>query len=678
MIILAIVQTPDELRWACARAAKPNQENAIWHILRLGEALNTPLPPVGLAAGCQFISVEDLEIDEERVWKETREMQAELWKNLGEAPHERLYLVIQHSIADFLLRLIYAEAAISIALQYVRPDKVCIPPVWSSTLRKELPLAFQPLQWMVSFVSERQNVRCDRHWSTAIYQNLSGIISGLEQLGRYAAILTNDLFRIICWVAAIIYAYCRRLMRVVSPTADEVTDDSGTGAILIANIDYDLYRQFDLKRLYPRIVERCLFWLIRAKRLGYFNNPKWEQRVLPLYLTGRDKDADTLADQNFISVKRHARTVFPTLMTPLVLRHRKVWYCSAWPAPIPKNVSPRLRPLMGSNGMARERLLNWRRIVFAARFFSLACDLFRALRPALLVAGDTVDTQRAITLAARHSNLRSLATSHGIQMWSENFFDFYPLADLHCVFGASSGLISDKDFPGINTWRVVCHDTFSPARNPRATGKTSRVDQRCRVLIITSLYSTVGWANELFVRHSTYKNSLYTLVEALSTISGVEVTIKSHPTCDQYEIYEEIQRAFPLVVKHCHESWIMGQDISAEAVIFYNSVSTFFFTAAQQNIPIVSHRGALTPLARRVFTLGDLAGSDDSAELGILVKDIISAPYGRAAQDARARAQEVSQKFLRPSVGGLNEALELSMEGLEESPGLLIKRRQRG
>jgi hypothetical protein len=674
MEVLVFVQTLGELEWARRQAvAARSAPHSSWSVLRLGDASLASLNASQWPASCRFLSTDELKIDSEQVWKETRELQAEFWRDVSDRPSRQLHLGVQGTIGEYLLSLAYAKAVVTAAVEQFQPDEVRVPPGFVGIKREPAPLAFDRLQETVYFVSSRRGIKCKRDWATAISQECAGAFAVAEQLLRYGSLILSDAAKILRWVAAKVFDRFGASGGVRGAERDsQLAGESEARepeAIILANADGDLDRQFDPRRLSADFAGRCLVWLPLANRLVRFTDALWRERILPAYLAGKRREADNLVVNNYPHLAQRTRRIFPTLLTPLVRAHSSLWFCSPFKREEEHGGSSptSLGALFGSRALAVERLLNWRRIVFAARNFGQTVDLLRSLGPtALLVTGDTVDIHRFTTLGARHAGVRTLATTHGVQMWSENFVEPYPLANVHALFSNSSILLADKNLPGTSHSRIVCHDSFpvSEHEQSQASSHTEKARPR-RVLVFTSFYSSLstGWTNNLFVKPADYANSLRALVQSLAELEPkVELTIKSHPLADQYELYDELERDFPSVVKRqWREPLMVNEAIPADVILFFNCVSTSFFYAVHQHIPLLGHWGALTPIARRVVALTGLLGSDRSEALAGFIREILAEPAGERAREALARAKAVRDIFIKPSSGGLNAAITFAL-----------------
>jgi hypothetical protein len=681
MEVLIFVQTPGELEWARRQAASAGQSaRHSWSILRLGDASLVSIDKRSWPERCRFLSTDELEIDSERVWQETRELQAEFWSGVSDEPARQLHLGVQGTIGEYLLSLAYARAVVAAALEQLSPDEVRVPPAFGSVRRGNAPLAFDRLQEVVYFISSRRGTRCRRSWSAALAQASAGALAVAEQLVRFGALVLSDLVRLLGWMAASAFG------RFNAPSSSEARrEEKGgedSGAIILANADGDLDRQFDPRRISAELAARCLVWIPLLNRLIPFTDALWQERLMPAYLNGRRSEAEELVLNNYTGLARATRRIFPVLLSPLVMAHSRLWFCSPFTRAGGREdgEAASLGALYGARGLAGERLVNWRRIVFAARNFGQTVELLRSLgRPSLLVTGDTVDIHRFTTLGARHAGVRTLATTHGVQMWSENFVEPYALADVHALFSQSSILLTDKNLPGRSHERVVCHDSFpvqEENQSPRVAGPDNARPRR--VIVFTSFYSSMstGWTNNLFLRPPDYADSLRALVEALSNFEpGLELTIKSHPLSDQYELYDEIERDFPSVVRPQWRAPLMvNEAIPADVIVFFNCVSTSFFYAVHQNIPLVGHWGSLTSIARRVVALTGLLGSERSEPLADIIREILQEPAGERAREALMRARAVRDEFIRPSAGGLNEAINFALAGGQEEKKVTARR----
>lgn len=644
-----------------------------WHILLIGDN-ETGAPPVissnSLApSNCRAIYVEDLEIDSERVWRDVRALQAELWQNPNPAPDRHLHLATQWAISAFLFRLVYLEEIVNAVLEKINPDEVRVPPAWNSHVK--IASDVRQLQWLVYATAKRRSVRCRRHWSSVIYYSCSAILTAGEQLARYALLFLRDLLDVALWLGAALSP--RAPLLNIEPASESVENEresTDKGTIILSNADTDLGRQFDLERLSGGLARRCVAWILGLDRLIRCSDPDWQQKILPHYISGRNSDAELLIGDRFASARKASRRVFPVLLTPLLYRHRKVWFCSALTLRTPGNISERLRRLLSLRGMARERLLNWRRLVFAAKYFSSASHLFRALRPALLVTGNATDTHRALTLAARHCGVRSLATPHGIHMGGESFVDVYALADVHSQYGILDTVLSPATLPGAVVKRVVCHNMKPrPEYDSSAAAKMERGG--ARVLIVTGAFLNY----DFYVRRSVFAKGLRALIERLAALNpAVEITIKSHPLSDHYELYDELQREFPAVVRaQWREPLKRSQLLPADVIVLYNYISTMFFSAVQQQIPVLASWGALTATGRRLIAVPELKGSDAGATLAGYIAEILSSANGAAAQEALGCARSVYDKFVEPPEAGLEEVMSLAL-GRNDTPFSLDNR----
>ena len=156
---------------------------------------------------------------------------------------------------------------------------------------------------------------------------------------------------------------------------------------------------------------------------------------------------------------------------------------------------------------------------------------------------------------------------------------------------------------------IVCHDSLALS----GEGRTSASGRR--VMIVTSRFLSASWVNNLFIWDTEYERDLRSLVAAFASLeAGIKVVFKPHPTEVPLDLYEKIRDEFPDTVGALLKKPLGPREaLPADVVIFYNCVSTLFFTAVAQGLPVISHTGALTPLAAgcsrpRIFPEAPIAG----------------------------------------------------------------------
>jgi hypothetical protein len=623
MRTLVVAQTAAEVHWACRQASR---HGGVWYILQIGAEdtgkVPVPVPPQGTPPHCRFVTVDDLELDRERLWQEVQALVEALWGSVSPDPWRQLHLAVQWPTAPFLMRLACVDQVVASAVEQLRITAVRVPPYWATRCTRPDAFHVYHLQWMVRAAAVRAGVRCRRHWSAVAHHLALRPWAAVEQLLRFGLVLAEDGRKLARWL----WGKVLRFRRPGQPLVRH-----GAAPVVVSNADTDLERQFNLGRLPAPLAGRCLVWRIVAGELSPVTPAGTrETRALP--------------------VRALVGSVFPTLLTPLVWANRHLWFCTALPCAVPPETPARLRELLAVGGAAGVRLVHWRRLVFSGRVFAMACDLFRCLRPALLVASDYWDTGRAATLAARHCGVRSLATAHSIPLWPP-FYEVYALADVYAAFSNVNSLLGNLQLPGVEYRRLVCHDRQPGTAKPPVPHRGGR-----RVLVITGSLISI-----LCVSVREYRRLLADLVEELArSVPDVEITFKTHPLNDYYDLYEEIQRRFPAVVRRTwREPLPTDAPIPADVVVFYNYLSTLLLSVVQQRIPVLAHWGAVFP---RVITPDSLLGSGDSRELADLIREVLAAPDGPAALEASARAQGFLETMVEASQGGLGEAIERALD----------------
>jgi hypothetical protein len=431
--------------------------------------------------------------------------------------------------------------------------------------------------------------------------------------------------------------------------------------MIFANFFSDFGRQFDVRRLPSELTRQMLVWTSNLRGFVFLADLLEGSPAADLRRAARNG--------RLLEVSEATKAVFPTLVTPLVLRHRHVWFCWAMPTLTRAKGPARLTELLGSTALLRQRLLHWRRLAYAAKNFALAFDVFRSQSPVLVIVSDSIDSNRAFALAARQCGVPSLGTCHGVNMWASNLLAVIPLVDIHCAYSSTPPSLCHRSIlAGAPTKRIVCHDAN---QFTKGSARAAEPDRATRILLITSGHFFFdGWLRSLSLKQREYADSLRTLVQIIGEkLPGVEVIIKSHPLSDEHDMYDRLARQFPSVVtRHWREPLASGQPIDVDAAVVYNCITGLFFAAVDQEIPVVAHWGALTSFGRRLLATTDLVGSEESKELGGLLAEILNAPDGPTALRARSHARMLYNRFLEPPRYALEEAIS---EVLPESKGEL-------
>ena len=578
--------------------------------------------------------VEALAVDTESVFRQTYDLQKGLW-DLPDAPDRKLLLAGQYYLAEQLMQLVYVRHVVSAALERGVPDRVQLTPPWISIKAAQPDFSYKDLQAVVRMLCAEKKVSCRSAWGQRLFDASSWASLRLSKGGFTLYLAIYDSIRIIQWTLHLLAA----------PT-------SKPGSILIANFGHDLTRQFDVERLDIELSRRCLVWKQATGELVTLTHAQANERFHGAPEADREGLLGRMA-RHLPRLPTAARSVFPTLASVLVARNSGSWIFRLRSAVSPE--SGLLQRLLGDRSLAEGRMMTWRRLAYTARVFAETSDILRGLKPAALVTGDSFIIHRAMTLAARDVGVPCLATSHGLNLLEESFFDQLPISSVHALFGQNSLLVARGEPAGLAARMIVCHDSLALS----GEGRTSASGRR--VMIVTSRFLSASWVNNLFIWDTEYERDLRSLVAAFASLeAGIKVVFKPHPTEVPLDLYEKIRDEFPDTVGALLKKPLGPREaLPADVVIFYNCVSTLFFTAVAQGLPVISHTGALTPLARRMFATSDLSGSPDSRALARMAAGILSDPEGTAACEARSKTQTLNHRFLEPSIGGLSEALNL-------------------
>ena len=622
--ILAVVQTPAELRWFYSQI---EQQDVQYLVLLLGDAITEYSANKINAENLQVLYLQDLDINNEEIWRMYNVVKDELIADTGSEINEQLETVNQINFEMSFSDMLYINAAVEAVLDFVEPDEIFVPPAKIS--RRQTPFYAGNLQSVFYEAARRRNLQRNASFSTRLVFIFNPLITALQQLFLALFAFFWDVKR-----------YTKYLF------SRSANLEKWQNAILIVNHAHDLPRQFDLPAFAETNKEKCVVW----------NWLTSEIQTLEDYLS--ENDAEKLIDAQI------ARQNSPVRSTDLFKKYWSKIYCSLFAGESDENLRY-ISEMMSSRGLANEKLLNWRRIVYSARLAAKASDVLEVLKPKMLVASEYTDVSRATSLAARSLDVPVLATAHGINMYKPAMQGTYALGDVHCFFGADKGgHLVEFDLPGVETVRLIAHDNFKKL-DKKTKNNFTKAEKR-RVFIVTSMLSCSfpNWTNEIFVKWLDYEKMMRELLENLSAYSDeIEVVIKSHPLLDAHHIYDELKEEFPdLLIRHWREPINVTDMIPADIVVIYNCVSTLTFTAIDQNLPIIGFWGAMTPLALRNVVVNELYGTDDAAKLAEIILDIARSPDGETARKTRECAAEMSGKFIEPTDIKLADAVEITLE----------------
>lgn len=622
MRVLAVAQSPAEVEWAVSEARQEPRQT--WTVLLLGDSAALDRSE----SACTMLTLSATGFNPEDAWRDCRALQEELWRDVGNQGVPTLALAGQWFVADRLLNLLIAENALAAAIRVCRPRRIRIPPPFTHRGLPP-PLALPYLYELVGQTASRHGVDFRLPWLYRLFNALESLRTMIIRLFIYVSAVKRDLSALAGWAI-------RRSPR---------QNLSSAACLVFCNSHTDLERQFKL-RLPDSYLSRSLSWDHNTARLGPF-------AAGPGAAPRRGGGARELIDALLPPPPGGRR---PTLVTPMLFSPAIPWFC-AQSGERPKRVSQRLHALLGATAFAGTRLLDFRRYVNSIRTFAQISDVIQATQPSLLVTGDTFFLDRAATLAARARGVRTLSTSHAIQMFSENFFEFYNLAHSHAVFHRMSTIVGGADHPLFPGRRAVFHDALPPpGQLPPSNGGR-------RIVIFTSAWNfRGGWANEALINQSVHDSGLQELVRVLlDSHPATRILLKPHPTGEPHVIHRQVASSHPARVTLSHDPLPQNGALEADLAVFYNCVSTAFFQVASQGIPVICHRGAMTPLARRLFGTSALLGADDARAMARLASEILDSPTGRMAEAAQAAATKVWDAYIQPSQGGLAAALKAAM-----------------
>ncbi len=652
MNLLLFVHTREE--WVAARQrleATSGSSAPAGTVLLLGGIHSEDLDPAP-PDGCRCLTPSDFDVDVRQAWDETRQLQDALWASLPPDPERQLAVVSEQPYGEILLLRCYLEALVEATMEAVHPDEVWVatPPLMQ-LVRSRAPQALE-LAWVVRRVAGRRGVRCpDGDWFARTSWMLAQV-AALERLVRTAVVAMQD-------VKA-------RIRRRKGGQLD--TPEALSGRVVLTNLDMDLTRQFDPARVPVERRPGYVAWRYLAEDLVPLPG-LLEQEVQSAiwYGLGEGPEQGTARLPGSLAIRALLEGRASRPLLPVLRQHDGVWHCLPSGGPAPAGVPDRLWEYLGAPAFACERLLNWRRLAWAARCYVRGLEVLPLLAPRLVVASDTLDISRALLLAARSLGIPTLGTSHSVLLMTDVLTPLHGLADTHAVFSALVHPWCARVLPGQNPKRMVYHDRSGRQLDPAPVVREWEGRTRPRVWVMTASVSGGGGTlrpegNRIFGQERLFRSELYALARVLAgRLPHAEMAIKSHPGGDEFALFDEIAAAFPETVVHWREPLNSRQPVPADVVVFYNSISTAYFDVVEQNAPVLGHWGVLTPLAARLFAITGLLGSAQSEELAGLIQSILDSPTGSVAAEARARALSVYRTFVQEPSGGLDEVSRLAL-----------------
>jgi hypothetical protein len=664
MKVLVFATTLKEFEWARERSSQSSEGNSEWHILCLDHAFYLSSPKSEPGANYALVSLKSLDIDSEQLWRESKELQAEMNRHFVARLWQGVDIVLKEDMELFVFHQVYSETIIAAALDKVQPDKIVVPPARLATIDKSSVKVGGQFQWVQPFqglivnTASARRIKCEKHWSLILHSRITRLKASFGRVAGLGVNLLYDVVQLSRWLAT---RARRKLRSLIGQGKRQISDLDLSDSIVITNYAADFKRQFSLARVAPEFARRCVLWIDSVQR-GRLSPPNINEYSAQEYMNGLPAE-EAARDKDLSEIECQA---FPTLVTPLIAKYLGVWHCQPNPKLKPRAVSPHLWKIISVKEAARERLTNWNRISEAIIRISFVRDLLRTRKPKLLVASDTIGTQRFFSIGAFLSGVKVMTTSHGIDIAHDYIASTFSLGDTNCLFGPTAPHLPDLELPCPPAKRIVSYDPLTSTVTPRDSSVIKKESTDLRVMIITSIYGlcTSSLGTNLFINSEEYARSFECLVQKISALCpAAKITIKSHPLNDAYTVYEEVKRKYPETVeRHWREPLDNDCPIPAEAVIFYNCLSTLFFPVVDQKVPVVAHYGALTALGRRLLGAPELLSSESDEELARYVVEILENQDGEMAKDARRRADAVYNKFIGRPVGGFETAVAIALE----------------
>ncbi len=596
-------------------------------VLCLDEALFPPAEAAALLGpGVEVIGLSELGLSPRRIMEEALALADDFFPPGEECGPARVERWLIESIRRWLIYAVHSFRVVEAALSRFQPERVWLPDYrpMALTLAPDVedsnPLFFD----LVPLVCRRAQVPVTQTKKVKFNGLLRSVRPVKYVLGQWAVALKQR----------------RMSMTGIAPRA-----------VLVANLDNDFHRQFDLRQL--------------------------GAAGTVMYAWIRNSESVVPVDQLLARVDLPETTRYGWLKSTV----RDIHNLSA-PA------GAEVRPLSGLLHLAqtflhdrRERArrttelaqkydVPWWDLLFgsglpsihaecrlAAAFFCVfeyerARSVLARWKPDLLVGGDYWQYLPHFA-AARDLGTKTLATSAGIAFFDENVIERQ--SDVQCVYGQRDADIAARTNPKARI--IQCGDVLSLAQDAPVVSRPPAIPPQ-RVLLATSARWHGWWYGSLLLDYRAYGQALAGFAERLRGIGiPVEVVIKSHPVSDLHQLYDDlIERYGDIFVEHRKEPMPESMVAEFDAGVIFSAATTFTAELIRARLPVAYFSGCLTELGRDYFHYKSLLHTESLDTLVDYLKRILT------GEVLRQEAVQSAHNFLRNYVADGNRSFASVLE----------------
>jgi len=570
-----------------------------------------------------LVTVSDLNLDLFEIWGISKYAIDKFWEPVDGDPETSLFLAIQFDINDLIFGIMYVRSIVLKAIEQLHPDEIIIPLKTLQYRPGSSDVGF--LQTVVKIVGGENGV--------AIAATPGEQFSIQKERARLLVGYTLRYVNI--WLVDAYWKLFRILRRAFAFTKSSDTDLHG--ATLITNFYTDLSRQFDIDQV--RNLRDIDIWVLDKgnKSISRINGESSKRKIRKLIRPSERQSLLSTLAKNCVSERFSLKSA------------KNKAYTSA-----------RFESVISHPEMGSLRLHFWKRLVYITYRYVEFLALARSTGIALAVCSDSNDIDRAVLLAMRAADVRTLATEHGIQFWKDSQIKVTPIAHVHALFSSQPSYYSDTKFPKLPSERVVAHDLLTDLSTPFRNDS----NKKRKIIIVVSFYSgsfTYSWLNGYFVDRKKYASDFKELVQNLfSTLDGIEIIVKCHPKADLYDVYESVkQDHLDKEIEIVREPFRDGHDLRCDLVIVFNCISNLILEFARSGTPMISNWGALTTKARELFVLDELLGSENSVEVTAIADSILMTESNEHRAIALSKISDLVARSVSPALFKFNDLVTI-------------------
>ena len=400
--------------------------------------------------------------------------------------------------------------------------------------------------------------------------------------------------------------------------------------VLLSNLDNDLHRQFDLRKL-DSIAEQTFAWLRNGEQVvpleEFLAKVGLPETTRHGWLEGREIELDGKSMPAGTRIRALAGLRF---LINLVRSERNQYL--------------RRQRILDRSGISWWNLLFGSELPYIHRECRLAGAFYclyeyertRAVlqkwQPELLVISNFWTDLPKLD-AAKDAGITTLMTSAGINFIKNDFAE--RIAPIVCVYGEAEELKTLQAAPNVTV--IQAGDALVPPKTDHRR-MAEEAPQPRRILLGMSGRMFGWWFGSLIFDYKIFEETLRAFAEKIrQEPEPVSVVIKSHPVSDLHGLYDQlVQTEGDVFVEH-RKAPISEDELSKfEAAVLFSAATTFLAELIRARVPVIYFDGALTSFGKRYFDYQGLT-------LASNVEDLYASLTPLMHRDREARTSVLKQ-----------------------------------